>query len=226
MMIFDILRLISFLISVSAVIFGIIIVSKNKIPMYFKFMVGTALCYMLRELYIQISYICGNLYNNTIVEMLAVVGSVLFLFSAEYGLIDKIVDDGSTKKVKKLVSCTIPMILIFGYVIMLAARLSNNHLKMLACGLIVLLMVFASYLNMKHLIMEEDEVGFLKSSRSCNICAIIYYFGLEVLWISEIIGIQFFSEMVNLLLSVIVLALVLSAKMGVKKWKILISSFT
>lgn len=225
MMIFDILRLISFLISLSAIILGLTILSKNKIPMYFKFMAGMAFCHMLMELHTQASYICGNTNDSIIVKTLAIIGSVLFLFSAEYGLIDKIVDDGNTKSTIKLVSCTIPMILIFWYVVILTMGLENNCLKMICFGLIVLLMAFTSYFNMKHLIMNEDEIGFLKSSRLCNIFEILYYFELEVLWVSEISGIRFFSEIVSLLLSVTVFALVLSAKSGAKKWKILISSF-
>lgn len=225
MIAFGVLRLISFLVSVLSVVFGIAIVSTNKIPIYFKFMAGTALCHMLRELHIQISYICGISNNNIIVEMLAVIGSVLFLFSAEYGLIDKIVDDGNTKKGIKLVSCTVPIMLIFGYAEMIACGLSSHCLKMIACGLMVLPMVNASYFNMKHLIMKEDEMGFLKASRLCNVCAIFYYFGLEVLLIAEISGIQIFSEIIHSVVSVIVLALVLAAKWGVKEWKTLISSF-
>ena len=192
--------------------------------MYFKFIAGTAFCHMLKALYVQISYICGYPKDNIIVEVFAVIASVLFLFSAEYSLIDRIVDDGTTKKSIKLVSCTAPIFLTAGYAAMLAMS-AGNAAKMIACGSMVLPMVFTSYFNMKHFILKEDEVGFLQSSRACNLCAILYYFGSEALMLAEISGVRALSDWICLTVSVTVLALVLSAKSGLKIWKSLISSF-
>ncbi len=222
---FSVLRLISFLISLSAVIFGITKVLTKKAPMYFKLVVGAAVCYMLKELSRQTAYICGNPQGNTVVEILAVIGTVFFLLSAEYGQIDGLVDDSSTKKGIKFASCIIPIILIFSYAVMLAMGLSNNLPKAIAYGLTVLIMLPASYYNTKHLLMKEDEVGFLISSKLCNIFALLYWLGTDVIMIAGIGDNRIFSDVIHTLVSCISLALVLSAEWGVKKWKILISSF-
>lgn len=221
----DILRTLSVLISLAAFIYGVLAASRNGGPMYFRIVIGVAVCHLLKEMSALVAYLCGDPVGSFTVATLATISSVFFLLSANYGQIDGIVDDGSTRARIKLISCVVPLLLLCSFAAFLAAGVLRNTMQIITDAAVVVLMLPASYFNTKHLLMPDDEVGFLKSSRGCNIGAIVYYFLLRLQTLAELTGPQVFSEGMRVAVSASVMLLVWMAERGGKRWKTLISSF-
>ena len=222
----NLLQLLSFLISLWAFVRGVIVVSRKDGPMYFQIVAGTAVCHLLKEASMLITHFCDHPSDNLVVVTLATISSVFFLLSANFGQLDGIVDDGSAPVWIKLAACFVPLLILCSFVAMLAAGLSGNTVQVIADAATVALMLPASYFSAKHLLLPDDEVGFLRSSRGCNLCALLYYVTLRLDAFVEAAGAQSTLGAMHILVSVVVFILVLTAERGIKRWKILISSFS
>ena len=89
-----IFALISFLIAAFAFGFGAVKLFKKKRPLYLQLLVCAAGCFALEQLSYVINLWCGVTAAVSI-GMFGIFGSNFFLLSANYGTLDKIVDDGN-----------------------------------------------------------------------------------------------------------------------------------
>lgn len=107
---------------------------------------------------------------------LAVAGSLLFLFAANFGIMDSLGDDGSKELGKyRIIPIAAPVSAIALYVIFFPFSNLSVVMKIVTC-VITLLAALASYFNLKHLILPDTDLGAVRCMRPFNLLALIYDF--------------------------------------------------
>ena len=152
--------------------------------------------------------------------ILGVIGCLLFLFSANFGLMDGIVDDGAEEYRKyRIVPLAVPILAAAIYLAFFLFTDLALTVK-IASFFVSALVVAASYYSLKHLIFPDVELGFFECMRPYNLLALI----LELLCMSEMIFISREMEAMTLLtgilMGILLPAIVFAVDRGIKKWSI------
>lgn len=214
-----IFALASFLIAAFAFGFGAVRLFKKKKPLYLQLLVCATGCFALQQLSYTVNIWCG-VSEAVSVGMLGIFGCNFFLLSADFGTLDRIVDDGKGSTKARAVSVIAPVIMA---VLAVAAlfTLKNGNMFYAVMWLVVLLPALpASYFNLKHILLPMDPFEFLRATRPCNIAALIFYVVTAVYAISTSSENIAVSGVLSVLMSLSVLGLTFSAVKGDKKWGI------
>lgn len=181
-------------------------------------------CYAMGSFYhLCQSITTGDLADGFTAAYLGRIGFFLFLFTANYGQMDGLIDD-RTPALKK-----------FRYIALVAP--ASAALLYLPCALaempystkISLLFlwiaaIFSSYFNFKHAIISDLGFGFVKAIRPYNICALILTFLeliLQVLWAYYVDDyILIVIMVVTIIFSIVSVLTMVTLKRGVEAWKI------
>ncbi len=214
-----IFELISFSISLFAFIFGAKKLFVKKKPLYFQLFVCVAGCFAIEQFSSVIATWCNVINSGFGIGMLGIFGCDSFLLSANFGTIDKIVDDGKTvKKSVKLISFIAPIIIL----ILMAVTFIAWKDKSMFCAVMWIIMfipsLFGSYFNVKHMIMPLDDFGVLKATKPCNISAILFYLIVFSFVICSGFSLVEITYMSSILASLSVLGLVIASIKGAKQW--------
>ncbi len=213
----EIFALIAGVISVAAFVFGSVLLFRKGKPLYFQLIIAAVGCSMLAELN-RLAYVyCGNFDGRAVVGTIAVLGSVLFLLSANLDQLDGLVDGGTVGVKTKLAACIAPLVFAAG-----AAAIvyfcKGDLLAKIVTAVALLPALPASYLNLKHLLMNEDEIGFLRATKGTNIAALGYYASVYAAMLLSPSGIGVLSGAPCLLITAATAALALCAERGAKIW--------
>lgn len=219
-----ILEVLAFVFSVAAFIYGVKHIIRKNAPNYFKLYVFAVGCYILEELWFIVYFFLANkIYDDIItVRLFGVFGCLCFMLSSNANEFDKLVDEWNNKKAKVL-SFSAPLLLIVMYVVfwILSGDKMSNTEKTVGF-LSISPAIFASYFSLKHLLLPEDAMGFLKSTRWINILLLVFYF----VNFAYSIAILFLSETVlacyDLLVSVLLFVLMICCRRGADRWTKLI----
>lgn len=218
------LNFITLLLYFAAFIYGLLAVFKKQSPLYFKLLFLGVGCFLLQDLYYLVDYVCtGSISMDFSFASFGAGGCYAFMFSANYGIFDGIMDDGleSALKARKL-GFIAPIILALivcysGYV-----WLTNGG----AVSASVLLLISklpafpASYYHLKHLIIKDESNYMLTFLRPCNImalCVILIDFLYEGM---NSCGYHTAAFITNLLLPISLFGMMVAANRGCKKWMI------
>lgn len=149
---------------------------------------------------------------------LGVIGSLIFLFSVNFGLLDKTVDDKSKKnRAYRLIPIAAPLAALVLYLVFLGFADTNALTKIVGAAL-TFFAVQSSYFNLKHLIFPDKNGGVLSGLRVYNLLALVYSF----LCIFEMIALSRGNLAINLVISVVmgivVFLMIPTAIKGVKRW--------
>lgn len=178
------------------------------------------LCLMFARLF-QVVYLIaqGNLNIGFHVGILGIIGSFMFLFSASYGQLDSLVDDGSRSFLKiRILSLTAPLIILLTY-IYLYLNVSSIELR-IVWAIVALFIMQCSYYNFKHIIIYDVEYGIIYVIKKYNILALIY----ALLTMLEAIGL--YTNIIPLYIAscigigIVALILLPILKGGVAKWSL------
>lgn len=150
--------------------------------------------------------------------VLATVGSLLFLFAANFGAMDSLVDDGSKALRKyRLIPLAAPLAVVALYLVLFYFVHQPTLTKVIA-GVLAVIIAAASYFNLKHLIIPDVDYGVIRCLRQYNLLALVY----ECLCFAELIALSRDSEIAALVIGVLTGAvlplIILSAERGFKKW--------
>lgn len=208
-------------ISIVAFTYGTEKILKKGKPLYFQIIIWAVLCYCLQCIESFVVYLCGDFSDRGIVGQIAMCGFFFALISANFGALDSIVDDRSQNNGKyRKIALVAPV--AFGIASIFAFR-NIFHLYDIAVsvyGIALISMIIASYFNLKHLLLPNDELGFLSCTKWCNIiCLIIYALSVALIIIYERVN-PIASNVLNVVLSILVLALTFAAEKGEKSWPI------
>ncbi|MBQ0084068.1 MAG: hypothetical protein KBS52_04810, partial [Clostridiales bacterium] len=171
----------------------------------------------------QLSYVVNiwcDVTATVSIGMFGIFGCNFFLLSANYGTLDKIVDDGRGTGRARAISIIAPVIMA----VLAVAAFLNWKDKDMFCAVMRLVMLIpalpASYFNLKHILLPMDPFEFLRATKPCNIAALVFY-TLTAAYV--ICSDQVSSTVSGILLvamSVSVLGLSICAVKGAKKWGI------
>ncbi len=200
-------------------VYGIIKFFNPKKAVYSQMITLAVGCMAFGRLYQTVRLLTGGSINNVFqLGVLGVIGSLMFLFSANYGAMDSIADDGSKKFGKyRIIPIAAPIAITALYLIFICFA-SLPMLTKVVGGLVALFAVQSSYYNLKHLIFPDVDFGIINCIKLYNLLALIYSF----LCIAELIALSREREIATLIIGVfmgiVLLALVPALERGMKKW--------
>ena len=209
----------SFLMAAFAFGFGAGKLFKKKKPMYLQILVCAAGCFAIEQLSDVVNIWC-DVTEAANIGMFGIFGCNFFLLSANFGTLDKIVDDGKGSAKARAISIIAPVIMA---VLAVAAFLSWKDRDMF-CAVMWLIMLIpalpASYFNLKHILLPMDPFEFLRATKPCNIAALVFYIITAAYAVCSASLSDTVNGILSVAMSVSVLALSLCAVKGSKKWGI------
>ena len=214
-----IFALASFLIAAFAFGYGTVKLFKKKKPLYLQLLVCAAGCFALQQLSYIVNRWCG-VSAAVSIGMFGIFGCNFFLLSANYGTLDRIVDDGKDSGKARAGAVAAPVIMA---VLAVFAFLSWKG-RDLFCAVMWLVMLLpalpASYFNLKHILLPMDPFAFLRATKPCNIAALVFYIVTAAYAICSAAAGSTVSGILSVLMSLSVLALSLCAVKGAEQWGI------
>ena len=161
----------------------------------------------------------GNLTDHFQLGFLGLIGGLMFFFSANYGTIDSLLDDGSKEFTKyRLIALAAPAAAVVMYVVLFILSDVSDLWKILGAVLTLFVMA-ASYFNLKHLIYPDVDFGVVKCLRPYNLLALIY----SVSIFAECVALSRNNEVMTLICccvtGIVTAAIIPSVVRGFAKWK-------
>ncbi len=147
-----------------------------------------------------------------------IIGTFSFFFSANFGQIDSLVDDGSKEFVRYRVIAWIgPIIVLVLYVI----GTWNSYLsEKISFGMVAASIAAASYYHIKHIFIPDVDYGVVHCLRKYNTAALLYGLlcMLEIIFMEyRIEGAALVTGILQCIISIIIVPLM---DKGVKLWSI------
>ncbi len=199
--------------------YGLFRFFRDESALYVRMIIFAVGCAMLGRLFETLQFLVnGQLYTGFHVGLLGTIGCFLFLFSANFGQMDSIVDDRSKSFRKtRIISLSAPLVVIAIWCLIAAANGVNE--TTIPIGVETLFIALASYFHLKHLIIKDVSFGLIRSIRSYNLLSLVYAllcmlemlvesFNLPAFWIITVVVLQ----------CAVLLAFVPVLERGVKKW--------
>ena len=200
-------------------VYGIIRFFREKSALYIRMIVFSIGCAMLGRLFETLQFLVnGQLSGNFHLGMLGVAGSFLFLFSANFGQMDSIVDDGSAQFRKtRLIALAAPLVVAAMWIWLVVAKGFTG--RTIAYGVEAILIALAVYFHLKHLLIKDVDFGLIRAIRHYNLLALVY----ALLSMAEMIVKSFnisaaFTIIIYILQCAVMLAFIPVLERGVKKW--------
>ncbi len=216
---FNIFEVLSFLIAGLSFAWGMLVLFRKKRPMYFRLFAFATGCFALYLLSYVVSRWCGIVPSMSI-GAFSIFGAEFFLLSANYGTLDRLVDDGrNTKKARRL-SWVAPLVIAVLAVAEFLAWLKEDIFTAEMWVVIAIPAMAASYFNLKHLLLPMDELEILRATRYCNVSALFFYVITALYVIVSSMGRTIVSGALLVLMSLSVFGMTVSAIKGSEKWEI------
>ena len=200
--------------------YGVVRFFKKGKALYLQMIVGGLGCMMLGRAFQFVRILTrGGLPDGFHIGTLGIVGGFLFFLSANYGQMDKLLDDGARENRKyRLLGFLAPLLLAGLYSLIF---LFNVELEsIIVHGVMVVIIMFASYFNLKHFIFPDIEFGIIRNIRGYNLIAL----WLAILSVGELSLIHWGKWIPLLILYLAIcavsIAIVPILEKGVKKWTI------
>ena len=202
-------------------IYGLNKFFKKGKPLFLQSITMAMGCYSLGSIY----HLCQTLTTETVMEgftpaYLGRIGFFLFLITASYGQLDRIVDDGSKRvKPSRYIAFVAPLCAVLLYLpngLMDDLPLATK----IAALLVWLPAVVSVYYNLKHAIIPDCDFGFIKAIKPYNILA-------TCLGFAELLCLTAWDYLYNTQLvvtsvffAICCVSMMFAAKKGAEKWTI------
>lgn len=207
--------------TVFSFIYGLNHFFKKGKPLFLQSITMAMGCHALGSIY----HLCQTLTTSTVLEgftpaYLGRIGFFLFLITASYGQMDRIVDDGSEKlRPSRMIALIAPLCAVLLY--LPNGRMEDLPTATKIAALLVWIPATVSvYYNLKHSIIPDFDFGFIKAIKPYNILA-------TCLGFAELLCLTAWDYLYNtpLLISSfafagLCIAMMLAAKKGAEKWTI------
>ena len=207
--------------TVFSFVYGLNKFFKKGKPLFLQSITMAMGCHALGSIY----HLCQTLTIEDVLEgftpaYLGRIGFFLFLLTASYGQMDRIVDDGSKKaRPSRYIALLAPLCAVLLYVP--NGTMEDLPLPTKIAALLVWLPAVASvYFNLKHAIIPDCDFGFIKAIKPYNVLAMCLGF-------AELLCLTAWDYLYNIplvltsvLFAVLCVALMLAAKKGAEKWTI------
>ena len=146
----------------------------KKVPLYAVMIIFGSGCAMLGRMFeTMLLLIRHELQSGFNVGLLGIMGSFMFFLAANYGTMDSLVDDGSRGVMKyRLIALAAPAGILVLYYFFLTRV--GFGIDAIVNGVLVLVIMLASYYHLKHLIIPDVEDGIIRHIRLYNLLALVY----------------------------------------------------
>ena len=185
-------------------------------------MVGCALgCLFIERLYEIVQYVvAGDIPQLFQIGTFGNIGCFMFLFSANYGAIDSLIDDGSAELKKyRLTALAAPAVTIAAAVAILFSP--SDPGRIIACVIEVLFAGASSYYSLKHLIIPKKYSDFLSGMRVFHIMSLVLAVGVtaeDIIWCYQV-SVQAIWYIPYTILFVAMVTLAPALERGTKQWR-------
>ena len=223
-MIFEIEMICNSLLCVGALfgfVYSLIKFFKPKKALYNK-MVGCALgCMFIERLYRIVQFfVAGGIPLGFQIGAFGTIGCYMFLFTANYGSMDSLIDDGSAELKKyRRIALAAPLTALVAATAMLfmAAPIERR----ITCAIEELFVGASAYYSLKHLIIPTKFADFLSGMRPFHIISLIMAAGttLECIIMCDLSDIQALWCISSALLLIALLSLAPVLERGTKQWR-------
>lgn len=161
----------------------------------------------------------GQISESFHIGMLGTAGSFLFLFSANYGQMDSLVDDGSKQFRKtRIIALIAPIVMVAMWGVLASKGFTA---KTAIIGIETLIIAMAAYYHLKHIIIKDVDFGLIRVIRNYNTLALVYAFLCMAEILIKSFNLSFvFVIIVYVLQCAVMLAFVPVLERGVNKWTI------
>ena len=207
--------------TICSLVYGLKHFFKKGKPLFLQTITMAMVSHALGSIY----HLCQTLTSDKLVEgftpaYLGRIGFFLFVITASFGQMDKIVDDGSPKmKPSRYIALLAPILAILLYVPNFMIEDVPIQTKVVY-AFVWIPAIFAVYFNLKHALIPNLDFGFIKAIRPYNILTLCLCF-------SELICLTAWDYyyIVPLAISavafgVLCIATMIAAKNGAEKWTI------
>ena len=204
-----------------SLIYGLRHFFKKGKPLFLQTITMAMASHALGSIY----HLCQTLTSDTLIEgftpaYLGRIGFFLFIITASYGQMDRIVDDGSTKmKPSRYIALLAPICAALLYIPNYIIEVVSIQTK-IVYALVWIPAVVAVYYNLKHAIIPNMDFGFIKAIKPYNILILCLSF-------SELVCLTAWDyyDIALLAISAIVfgalcICTMVAAKRGAEKWTI------
>ena len=161
---------------IAAVIYGFFRMFRNKTPLYFRIGVLAIFCALLEYINNSLVLLCsedGYVIRN--LGALAMGGFCAFMFAANYGQFDSIVDGGQKKyRYCRILAWIAPIALLVPEVISDIMMQETDAFYLVMCALIDASVLPCAYFNLKVILMKDDGTGFVKGAKPMNVVSLLY----------------------------------------------------
>lgn len=172
-----------------------------------------------------IYHLCQMMTSTTLVEgftpaYLGRIGFFLFIITASYGHLDKIVDDGSPKmRPAKTIALTASVVAILLYIP--NALLDDvSFSTKIAYALVWVPAIIGVYFNLKHAVIPDMDFGFVKAIKPYNIFVLCLSFSELLCLTAWNYYYEIWMAVTAVLSGVLCVCTMVAAKKGVGKWTI------
>ncbi len=192
---------------------------RKRKALYTRMIVFGIGCAMMGRLFETLNlFAFGEIPSGFHIGMLGIIGSFLFFFTANYGQMDSLVDDGSAQFRKvRLIALIAPVCIwaLFGVYVHFAGFYAGAVVRAIVTAVIAL----ASYYHLKHLIIKDVDYGIIRSIRKYNLLALFYALlcMLEMIFHAAPFG-AVWLIVTDLLICAVLLVFIPVLEIGVKKW--------
>lgn len=204
-----------------SLIYGLRHFFKKGAPLFLQSMTMAMASHALGSVY----HLCQTLTSDNLVEgftpaYLGRIGFFLFILTASYGQLDRIVDDGTPRmRPARLIALIAPVAAALLYI-------PNTMLEEvpiateITYALVWIPAVFSVYFNLKHAIIPDLDFGFIKALKPYNVTVLCLGFA-ELFCLTSWYYIDGIMLVISTsLFSALAVLSMISARKGVEKWKI------
>ena len=201
-------------------IYGVYYFFRKGKALYLQMITASVICLLFARLF-QVVHIVAerDLSTNFYIGLLGTAGSFMFLFSANYGQMDSLVDDKSARFRKTRIISTISSIAITLLYVLFYMTAEGENVKY-AVGITTIFMAMSVYYNFKHIIIYDVELGIVKQIKKYNIVAVVYTFLTMFSFIGEYCNVPILYIISCIGIGVCAAAIIPVLKGGVDKWTI------
>jgi hypothetical protein len=214
-------ELLPFAATLFSLVYGLKHFFKKGKPLFLQSITMAMASHALGSVY----HLCQTLTAETIVEgftpaYLGRIGFFLFILTASYGQLDRIVDDGTSRmrraRVIALIAPLLAMLLYIPNALMEDVATATK----VVYGLVWIPAIFCVYFNLKHAIIPDFDFGFIKAIKPYNIFALLLsFFELLCLTAWDYYD-PIWMAVASTAFAALCVCTMLFARKGVKQWTI------
>ncbi len=200
-------------------IYGIVKFFKPRKALYAQMITLSVGCMAFGRLYQVVRLLTdGDIYNEFQLGIFGIIGSLLFFFSANFGLMDSLADDRSKQYRKyRIIPLLAPLIAAALFIVFILFYDMPRFAKIMSAILTIFVMA-TTYYNLKHVVFPDVDFGVIKCLKSYNLLVLLY----AMFCMAEMIAIsrsnEIFTAAFGVLMGITILLIVPVAERGIKKW--------